>query len=175
MDDGRRPWTIWTSIVQVLLEETKKKKQLQTDSMNDLPAKVNLDSHRFHFNVTYYKEVLGVLKSISASKAAGLDNIPPKLVKDAAEELATSFTTLVNRSLTCGLFPTAEKAAKYHQFISLKIKRLLTTTDPFQCYQCFQKYWKESSIIACHTTLRKTIFLKIPSMDFVKSGQPSTP
>jgi hypothetical protein len=62
--------------------------------MNDLPSKVNPDRHRFHFNVTYYKEVLGVQKSISASKAAGLDNIPPKLVKDAAEELATPLTTL---------------------------------------------------------------------------------
>jgi hypothetical protein len=107
--------------------------------MNDLPAKVNPDSHRFHFNVTYYKEVLGVFKSISALKAAGLDNIPLKLVKDAAEELATPLTTLVNRSLTCGLFPTAEKAAKISPINKSEDKTALDNYRPISVMPVFSK------------------------------------
>jgi hypothetical protein len=107
--------------------------------MNDLPAKVNPDSHRFHFNVTYYKEVLGVFKSISALKAAGLDNIPLKLIKDAAEELAMPLTTLVNRSLTCGLFPTAEKAAKISPINKSEDKTALDNYRPISVMPVFSK------------------------------------
>jgi hypothetical protein len=110
--------------------------------MNDLPAKVNPDSHRFHFSVTYYKEVLGVLKSLSASKATGLDNIPPKLVKDAAEELATPLTTLVNRSLTCGLFPNAEKTAKISPIYKFEDKTALDNYRPISVLPVFSKVLK---------------------------------
>jgi hypothetical protein len=138
---------------------------------------VNPDRHRFHFNVTYYKEVLGVQKSIRASKAAGLDNIPPKLVKDAAEELATPLTTLVNRSLTCGLFPTAEKAAKISPIYKSEDKTALDNYRPISVLPVFSKVLERVvyNRLSYSTTSRKTNFLVIPSMDFIKSGQPSTP
>ena len=84
----------------------------QHDVMKDLSAKVNPNNYCFHFIDVQYKDVLGILKSINSNKATGLDNIPPKLVNDAAEELASPLTILVNRSLMCGLFPNAEKVAK---------------------------------------------------------------
>ena len=84
-------------------------------------------------------EVLGALKSIRASKAAGLDNIPPKLVKDAAEELATPLTTLVNRSLTCGLFPSAEKAAKISPIYKSEDKTALDNYRPISVLPVFSK------------------------------------
>lgn len=48
---------------------------------------MNPNNNQFHFNATNYKEVLGILKAFGTSKAAGLDNIPPKLVKAVVEEL----------------------------------------------------------------------------------------
>ncbi|CAB4036188.1 Hypothetical predicted protein, partial [Paramuricea clavata] len=78
-------------------------------------------------------------ESISTSKAAGLDNIPPKLVKDAAEELATPLTTLVNRSLTCGLFPTAEKAAKISPIYKSEDKTALDNYRPISVLPVFSK------------------------------------
>ena len=76
--------------------------------VSDLSAKVNPNNRHFYFNVVNYQEVLGILKSLGTSKAGGLDNIPPKLVKAAAEELAVPLTAFANRSLMHGLFPNAE-------------------------------------------------------------------
>lgn len=56
--------------------------------MHELPEKVNPNNHKFHFVNVHYKEVLGILKTLNSLKPAGIDNIPPKLVKDAAEEIA---------------------------------------------------------------------------------------
>jgi hypothetical protein len=56
--------------------------------------------------------VIKTLKSINASKSSGIDEIPPKLITDGAEELSTPLTTLINRSLQECIFPSPEKTAK---------------------------------------------------------------
>jgi hypothetical protein len=46
-----------------------------------------------------------ILKSIKASKSTGHDRIPPKLIKDAAEEIVASLTQIFNKSISTGIFP----------------------------------------------------------------------
>ena len=58
------------------------------------------------------KEVLKELKQIKKTKSAGIDQIPPTLLKDGAEEIAYVLTHLINRSLAIGTFPTEEKIGK---------------------------------------------------------------
>ena len=52
------------------------------------------------------------MQSIKSSKAAGLDNIPGSLIRDAADKLAASIAFLVEFSFKRSVFPTAEKIAK---------------------------------------------------------------
>ena len=86
--------------------------------------------------------MLGILKSLGTSKAAGLDNIPPKLVKAAAEELAVPITTLANRSLTCGLFPNAEKAAKISPIYKSGDRAAIDNYRPISVLPVFSKVLK---------------------------------
>ena len=58
------------------------------------------------------RDIIEIIRSVKASKAAGIDDIPARLVKDGAEELVAPLTIMINRSLECGLFPTQEKCAK---------------------------------------------------------------
>ena len=57
-------------------------------------------------------EVLEILKNLKATKAAGIDNVPPWIIKDAVEGLCKPLSYLMNFSLQTSLFPTAEKSGK---------------------------------------------------------------
>ncbi|CAB4039899.1 Hypothetical predicted protein, partial [Paramuricea clavata] len=56
-------------------------------------------------------EVLHALKNLDPSKACGPDNIPGRLLKEAAEVIAPSLCRLFNMSLSLGHFPTTWKRA----------------------------------------------------------------
>ena len=56
--------------------------------------------------------VLNELKSLRVNKGAGLDNIPPRLLKAAADIIAPSLTYIFNLSLSKGVFPQDFKVAK---------------------------------------------------------------
>ena len=75
-------------------------------------SKINLKNHTFKFTPVDVSQTLKVLKNIRGSKAAGPDNIPASMIKDAAEELAAPISFLINYSFETGTFPTAEKTAK---------------------------------------------------------------
>ena len=56
--------------------------------------------------------MLNELKSLRVNKGAGLDNIPPRLLKAAADIIAPSLTYIFNLSLSKGVFPQDFKVAK---------------------------------------------------------------
>ena len=60
---------------------------------------INVKHHEFHFKEVQLKEVLKELKQIKKTKSAGIDQIPPTLLIDGAEEIAYVLTHLINRSL----------------------------------------------------------------------------
>ena len=49
---------------------------------------------------------------MKVNKAAGLDKIPARLLKDAEEELAPSITYLVKKSISEGIVPEMWKVAR---------------------------------------------------------------
>ena len=75
----------------------------------NLKTKVNPEGKRFQFTRVKESDVLKILKNLNTSKAAGIDNLPPKMLKDAAEDLSAPLCSLINKSLQESLFPTSEK------------------------------------------------------------------
>ena len=67
---------------------------------------------KFKFQAVSKFEVERNLKSIKRSKATGLDDLPPGLLKDSAELIAAPLTHLVNLSLVTNIFPADWKNAK---------------------------------------------------------------
>ncbi|CAB4019872.1 Hypothetical predicted protein, partial [Paramuricea clavata] len=56
-------------------------------------------------------EVAAALRSLDGSKATGPDEIPARLLKETAEQIAPSLTLLYNKSLETGVFPDEWKLA----------------------------------------------------------------
>ena len=106
---------------------------------HNLKQTVNPTNKTFHFAETEIKDVLTTLKSLKTSKAAGIDNIPPRLVKEGAEEIVAPLTMLLNRSLCCGVFPTSEKQAKISPIYKADSRSSLDNYRPISVLNVFSK------------------------------------
>ena len=75
-------------------------------------AYVNPVDGVFYFQLINVQKVIKLLKAIDVSKATGLDKIPNRLLKIAADVVAPSLTGIFNQSLVTGIFPSDWKMAK---------------------------------------------------------------
>ena len=66
----------------------------------------------FHLSITSEEEVFKMMQNIDISKAAGIDNLSGKFLKDGAEILAKPLSEICNLSITSRTFPNACKVAK---------------------------------------------------------------
>ena len=66
----------------------------------------------FKFQFVTNMDVEKIIKSIKRSKATGIDDLPPGLIKDAADVLSVPLSHIINMSLDTGQFPQEWKAAK---------------------------------------------------------------
>ena len=74
-----------------------------------MPTKTN---EKFEFNyIPRAKKEFQLIK-LQRSKAAGLDNLPPGLLKDWAKEISSSLCYIINRSINTEVFPSLWKIAK---------------------------------------------------------------
>ena len=66
----------------------------------------------FVFEKTTPTHAFALLSKLCKSKAAGLDDIPAKLLRECPDVLAESLTLIVNRSLMTGIFPDEWQSAR---------------------------------------------------------------
>ena len=74
--------------------------------------KVNESIPNFKFELINESLVVKTLQGLKASKASGLDNISPRMSKDAAVVVAKPLTRIVIESLSQGTVPSERKNAK---------------------------------------------------------------
>ena len=80
---------------------------------------------KFKFNVVSEETVLKHLQDLDETKAAGLDNLSGKLLKDAATVIAKPISQICNLSIKYSIFPSDCKIAKLKPLFK-KVSR----TDP---------------------------------------------
>ena len=76
-------------------------------------------SDDFYLNNTSEEIVLKIMASIESSKAAGVDRISGRFLKDGANILVKPISALYNLSISQGVFPNACKVAKVNPFLIL--------------------------------------------------------
>ena len=82
-------------------------------------------SNDFEFSNVSEEDVKKILLSLDTSKAAGIDQIPAKFLRDGAEVLALPFGNIINLSMKLSIFPEECKIAKLKP-----IFKKCTRTDP---------------------------------------------
>lgn len=63
---------------------------------------------------TNAKEVINTIASLKSKLSCGVDEIPSKMVKHCAEQLAPPLVSVINKSFNSGHFPSALKIAKIY-------------------------------------------------------------
>ena len=74
-----------------------------------IPVKTN---KRFKFKYIPRATMEFQMTKLQRSKVAGLDNLPPGLLKDSAKEISSLLCYILNRSINTGVFPSWWKIAK---------------------------------------------------------------
>ena len=82
---------------------------------------------KFQLKKTTECIVLKLLKNIDISKAAGVDNLPGRFLKDCAVILAKPVTKICNFSIKSKIFPDPCKLAKLKPIFKKRVKN-----GPFQ-------------------------------------------
>ena len=90
--------------------ETLANKIPKTD--NDPISYLKPTNSTFSFKTIDVNQVKTLLGKINVNKSSGLDNIPNKLLKMAAEIVPQSLTHIFNKSLCTGIFPNDWKLAR---------------------------------------------------------------
>ena len=90
----------------------------------------NPNGESFEFSSVCAEKVKSMLDDIDSSKAAGFDNIPPKLLKSASQELAEPVTNLVNQSIRISHFPHDLKKAELSPLYKCKDDLIFTNYRP---------------------------------------------
>ena len=80
-----------------------------------------------------------ILRSLKVNKAAGLDKIPARLVRDAEVELAPSLTYLINKSITDETVPALWKVARVTPLYKSEDKLLVENYRPISVLPVLSK------------------------------------
>ena len=88
-------------------------------------------------------EVYGLLSIMKTSKSAGHDRIPPKLLKDAAEEIAPSLAAIFNASINLGIFPDDFKIAIISPIHKSDSKLICDNYRPISVLSCVAKIFEK--------------------------------
>ena len=138
----------------------------------------------FKFEAVSVAFVWAQLRGLKAGKAVGLDNIPARLLKDAADIVTRPLTIIINASLQSGRVPDDWKAARVIPLTIIinaslqsgrvpddwKAARVIPLfkkgkVEDMENYRpisilcpCFQKSWKGPHIGSCITICSNIIF-----------------
>ena len=109
--------------------------------------KVNESIPNFKFELINESLVVKTLQGLKASNASGLDNISPRMLKDAAVVVAKPLTRIVIESLWEGTAPSEWKNAKITPLYKKGMPTDMDITVQFRFYQLCPKCWRGLYII----------------------------
>ena len=84
------------------------------------------------------------VKSFNANKAPGHDNVSMKIIHQSFQNIVQPLVTIINTSLSTGVFPESLKIAKVIPVFKADDPTLLVTTGQYQFFQPFLNSLKKS-------------------------------
>ena len=100
---------------------------------------LNTENQKFTFSPTSEEEILKLLTDTNPEKAAGIDNLSGRFLKDGAVVLALPISKLCNLSMKRSKFPLDCKIAKLKPLTRKVQKQIQRTIAPFHFCHLFQE------------------------------------
>ena len=98
---------------------------------------------RFSLKRVSVTDVLKILNKINTKKATGFDNIPPKIIKEAAHILAKPLTDIINLSLFECIFPNKAKISSTLPFFKKGDRTNKSNYRPVSVLSIFSKVFEK--------------------------------
>lgn len=100
----------------------------------------------FFMEPTTPHEIVLIIKQFEPKYSAGIDNVPPCIIKEISEHICVPLANLINDCIEEGVFPDLLKIAKIIPVQKRVIRGILETIDLFHCCLFFQRFLKRLSI-----------------------------
>ena len=113
-----------------IYEDRKSVKNIHSNKQQDIS---------FNFNEVPVSKVKSLIQEIDHRKACGFDNMPPKLLKSAANELVSTVTTLVNKCVYMSHCPCELKKSELSHLCKDKDDLLTQNYWPLSVLTCLSK------------------------------------
>ena len=97
----------------------------------------------FNFSSVTVKQVHNLLENMDKKEATGYDNIPPKILKVAADELAFPITNLINLSIEASCFPSNLKKSELSPLFKAKDSLLSENYRPIRILISISKIFEK--------------------------------
>lgn len=102
----------FSQIADSTLKENRK--QLKYTNITHTVISQQSNSRLLSLAPTNIKEVITTIQSLKSKLSCGVDEIPSKVVKHCAQQLAPPLVSVINKSFSTGQFPSALKIAKIY-------------------------------------------------------------
>ena len=106
-----------------------------------------------------HETVRTILNSLKVNKAAGLDKILARMIKDAEYELAPSVAYLVNKSITDGIVPDLWKIARFTPVYKADDKLLVKNYRPISVLPVLSKLLEKVVYLSVELYLSSSIWV----------------
>ena len=113
----------------------------------------------FSFNEVPVSKVKFLIQAIDHRKACGFDDMPPKLLKSAANELAPAVTIFVNKSVSLSHFPCEVKKSELSPIFKDKDDLLTQNSRSLSVLTSLSKFLKSCITNSQMLILRKSVSL----------------
>ena len=111
-------------------------------------------------------EICNFLRKLRRKKAHGVDELPPNLLKDVANEISKPLTFNINKSLSSGIVPDLWKIAKVTPLYKLDSKSDFSNYRPISVLRCLSKALEQVVHRQLSNYLEKQYLLKSSQFRF---------
>ena len=127
---------------------------------------VNQASSNFAFNTISCESVTKKIKELKPNKAVGLDKVSSRMLKDAADIVAPSLTSLFNISINNGCFPSTWKLAKISPLFKKGSKQDPSNYRPISVLPTISKLLEKAVHMQLYSYLRDNNLLSQKQFGF---------
>ena len=153
----------FSNIAITLLQTLHPIKDFVWNKPKNLPIRT---TQKFSFHSVTLSEICKCLRKLRRKKAHGIDELPPNLLKDVANEISKPLAFIINKSLSSGIVPDLWKISKVTPLYKSDSKSDFSNYRPISVLPCLSKVIEQVLHRQLSNYLEKYYLLKSSQFGF---------
>ena len=153
----------FSNIAITLLQTLHPIKDFVWNKPKNLPIRT---TQKFSFHSVTQSEICKCLRKLRRKKAHGIDELPPNLLKNVANEISKPLAFIINKSLSSGIVPDLWKISKVTPLYKSDSKSDFSNYRPISVLSCLSKVLEQAVHRQLSNYLEKHYLLKSSQFGF---------